>query len=242
MPRIDFLALLAGVLALGLAGCASSGSGVGGAPGLEVVSGDGMPVPTISDLGANERPYRVGPFDVLTIDVFGSEELSNRDIQIDASGRITFPLVGTMEVSGLTPGEVGALLADRFRGRYIRDPQVTVNLKQIVSQTVTVSGEVKRAGVYPIVGKMTLVKAIASAEGWTDFSQKGEVVVLRTVGGQDYAALYDMRAIERGRYQDPEIYANDTIVVGKSESRRIFRDILTASPLIAPVFLLLRNN
>ena len=160
------------------------------------------------------------------------------DVAGDASGGFAWAPMGPAKHGILD----GALLADRFRGRYIRDPQVTVNLKQIVSQTVTVSGEVKRAGVYPIVGKMTLVKAIASAEGWTDFSQKGEVVVLRTVGGQDYAALYDMRAIERGRYQDPEIYANDTIVVGKSESRRIFRDILTASPLIAPVFLLLRNN
>ena len=238
-------ALISNLVCLGviLGGCASSSPSIGGAFGLEVVQGDALPKPTIADLSADERPYRVGPFDILTIDVFGSEELSKKEVQVDASGRITFPLIGTIEVAGKTPGEVGGQMANLFRGRYIYDPQVTVNLKEIVSQTVTISGEVKKAGVYPIVGRMTLITAIASAEGWTEFSKKGEVVVLRTVGGRDFAALYDVRAIEKGRYGDPEIFANDIVVVGESRSRRIFRDFLTASPLLAPVVLLLdRNN
>ncbi|WFL78727.1 polysaccharide export protein [Altererythrobacter arenosus] len=228
--------------ALLLSACASSSVNIGGAPGLQVVEGEALPEPTIADLSANERPYRVGPFDVLNIDVFGSEELSKKEVQVDASGRITFPLIGTLEVAGKTPGEVGELMADRFRGRLIRDPQITVNLKEIVSQTVTISGEVKKAGVYPIVGRMTLLTAIASAEGWTEFSKKGEVVVLRTVGGKDYAALYDVRAIEKGQYSDPDIHARDIVVVGNSNSRRIFRDFLAATPLLAPVVLLLDSN
>ena len=227
---------------LALSGCASSGPEIGGAPGLQVVEGTSLPEPQIADLSANERPYRVGPFDVLTIDVFGSEELSKKEVQVDASGRITFPLIGTIEVAGKTPGEVGGLMADRFRGRYIRDPQITVNLKEIFSQRVTITGEVEKAGVYPIVGKMTLLTAIASAEGWTEFSKKGEVVVLRTVGGNDYAALYDVRAIEKGRYPDPEIYANDVVVVGYSNSRSMFKDFLSATPLLAPVVLLLDSG
>lgn len=229
--------------ALALAGCASSSGDIGGAPGLEVVQGEALPEPQVADLSANERPYRVGPFDILMIDVFGSKELSEKEVQVDASGRITFPLIGTLEVAGKTPGEVSGLMADRFRGRYIHDPQVSVNLKEIFSQRVTITGEVKKAGVYPIVGRMTLMTAIASAEGWTEFSKKGEVVVLRTVGGQDYAALYDVRAIEKGRYSDPEVFANDVVVVGNSNSRRIFKDFLAATPLLAPVVLLLdRNN
>lgn len=243
MPRRNSLAPYSICLALLLAGCASSSPEIGGAPGLEVVEGNALPEPTVADLAANERPYRVGPFDILTIDVFGSEELSKKEVQVDASGRMTFPLIGTLEVAGRTPGEVGDLMADRLRGRYIHDPQVTVNLKEIVSQTVTISGEVKKAGVYPIVGRMTLMTAIASAEGWTEFSKKGEVVVLRTVEGQDYAALYDVRAIERGAYADPEIFASDVVVVGDSTSRRMFKDFLAATPLLAPVILLLdRRN
>ncbi len=225
--------------ALSVSGCASTGSKIGGAPGLEVVESNALPVPTVADLAADERPYRVGPFDVLNIDVYGSEELSKREIQVDASGRITFPLIGTIEVAGRTPGEVSELMADRFRGRFIRNPQITVNLKEIFSQQVTISGEVKKAGVYPIVGKMTLLTAIASAEGWTELSKKGEVVVLRTVGDRDYAALYDVRAIERGRYADPEIYANDIVIVGSSEGRKILRDGLQLTAGLAPLIFIL---
>jgi polysaccharide export outer membrane protein len=225
--------------ALSVSGCASTGSKIGGAPGLEVVESNALPVPTVADLAADERPYRVGPFDVLNIDVYGSEELSKREIQVDASGRITFPLIGTIEVAGRTPGEVSELMADSFRGRFIRNPQITVNLKEIFSQQVTISGEVKKAGVYPIVGKMTLLTAIASAEGWTELSKKGEVVVLRTVGDRDYAALYDVRAIERGRYADPEIYANDIVIVGSSEGRKILRDGLQLTAGLAPLIFIL---
>ena len=131
-------------------------------------------------------------------------------------------------------------MQDRFRGRFIRDPQITVNLKEIVSQTVTIGGEVKKPGVYPIVGEMTLMTAIASAEGWTDIANKGEVVVFRRVAGKEYAAIYNVKAIERGRYADPEIYASDVVMVGDSQSRKIWKDVLMASPLIAPVIYLMR--
>ena len=213
--------------------CASAADGEQRA-GLQMISADELPAPTLADLQASVRPYRVGPFDKLTIDVFGSAELSNKEVQVDASGRITFPLVGTVEVAGKTPGEVSVALQDLFRGRFIKDPQVSVNLKEIVSQTVTIGGEVKKPGVYPIVGKMTLMTAIASAEGWTDISSRGAVAVFRTVGGKDYAALYNVKAIQKGNYPDPEIYASDVVMVGDSQGRKIWKDFLGASPLLAP--------
>lgn len=228
--------------ALMLTACAGGGGSYGGAPALTMLPGDELPAPELADLQASNRPYRVGPFDKLTIDVFGSEELSAKEVQVDASGRITFPLIGTLEVAGNTPGEIGAAMEERFRGRFIRDPQVTVNLKEIVSQTVTIGGEVKKPGVYPIVGKMTLMTAIASAEGWTDIANKGEVVVFRTVAGKEYAAIYNVKAIERGRYADPEVFASDVVMIGDSQGRKIWKDVLGASPLIAPVIYLLGRN
>lgn len=229
------------VAALLLAGCAGGG-GYGGAPGLTMLPSDEMPAPMLEDVQASNRPYRVGPFDKLAIDVFGSEELSGKEVQVDASGRITYPLIGTVEVAGKTPGEIGTLMEERFRGRFIREPQITVNLKEIVSQTVTIGGEVKKPGVYPIVGKMTLMTAIASAEGWTDVANKGEVVVFRTVAGKEYAAIYNVKAIEKGRYRDPEIYASDVVMIGDSQARKIWKDILGASPLLAPVIYMLNRN
>lgn len=234
--RILFAAILS---CLALAGCAGAGS-YGGAPNLTMLSAQELPAPTLQDLEASSRPYRVGPFDKLTIDVFGSEELSKKEVQVDASGRITFPLIGTVEVAGKTPGDIGMMMQDRFRGRFIRDPQISVNLKEIVSQTVTIGGEVKKPGVYPIVGEMTLMTAIASAEGWTDIANKGEVVVFRKVGGKEYAAIYNVKAIEKGRYADPDIYASDVVMVGDSQARKIWKDVLMASPLLAPIIYLVR--
>lgn len=232
--------LFAAILScIALTACAGSGN-FGGAADLTMLPGAKLPPPTLDDLEASSRPYRVGPFDKLTIDVFGSEELSKKEVQVDASGRITFPLIGTVEVAGKTPGEISDTMQERFRGRFIRDPQITVNLKEIVSQTVTIGGEVKKPGVYPIVGEMTLMTAIASAEGWTDIASKGEVVVFRKVAGKEYAAIYNVKAIERGRYADPEIYASDVVMVGDSQSRKIWKDVLMASPLIAPVIYLFR--
>lgn len=233
MGRKTSLALAC--LCLAVSACAGSRAGFGGAPNLSLIEQTALPEPGLADLRASERPYRVGPFDKLTIDVFGSEELSGREIQVDASGRITFPLISTIEVAGKTPGEIGAEMEDRFRGRFIKNPQVTVNLKEIVSQTLTIGGEVKKPGVYPIVGRMTLMTAIASAEGWTEVSDKGNVVVFRTVGGRDYAAVYNLKAIERGNYPDPEIFANDIVMVGDSEARKLWKDFLSTSPLLAPL-------
>lgn len=224
-----------------LSGCASS-EPLGGASNLTVVQADALPAPAVADLAASERPYRVGPFDKLTIDVFGSKELSEQEIQVDASGRMSFPLVGTVAVAGKTPGEIEEILEGLFRGRFIKNPQVTVNLKEIISQTVTIGGEVKEPGVYPVVGRMTLMRAVATAKGTTEFSKKDEVIIFRMINGSEYAALYDMRAIQQGNYADPEIYANDVVMVGDSQARRIFKDFLTASPLIAPLFYLLNNN
>ena len=236
-----FKSLGIGLSLLLLPVCASAADGEQRA-GLQMISADELPAPTLADLQASARPYRVGPFDKLTIDVFGSAELSDKEVQVDASGRITFPLVGTVEVAGKTPGEVSIALQDLFRGRFIKDPQISVNLKEIVSQTVTIGGEVKKPGVYPIVGKMTLMTAIASAEGWTDISSRGAVAVFRTVGGKDYAALYNVKAIQKGTYPDPYIFASDVVMVGDSQGRKIWKDFLSATPLLAPLVYVLTNS
>jgi len=235
------LALACAVASLGLAGCAGS-SHVGGAQGLSLTTREALPTPSLQDLGASDRPYRVGPFDRLIVDVFGSEALSKQEIQVDASGRMSFPLIGTVEVAGKTPGEIEETMEKLLaQGRFVRHPQVTVNLKEIVSQTVTIGGEVREPGVYPVLGRMTLMRGIARAKGVTEFSKKSEVLVFRTVGGQDYAAIYDIGAIQRGVYGDPEIFANDVVMVGDSQARRLFRDFMQTTPLLAPLILLFRN-
>lgn len=230
--------------ALVCAACTTGGNvQIGGAANLTMVQSDSLPLPTAADYAASPRPFIIGPYDMLSIDVFGNEDLRLEEIQVDAGGRITFPLIGTVDVAGKTPGEAARMMEALLKGRYLRNPQVTVNLKETASQVVAISGEIKKPGIYPIVGDMTLLKAIARAEGWTEFSKKREVLVFRKVGGQQYAALYDAKAIERGQYADPELYPNDTVVVGDSQARRNMKDLFTVvPPIVGPLIFLLGNN
>ena len=225
--------LVTALCGLLLSGCAGGQPKLGGDPGLKVVGLEELPAPDRMDLSAASRAYYVGPFDKLTIDVFGIQELSQREVRVDSAGRISFPLAGVLDVSGRTPGEIEVLLAGRLRANYVRNPQVTVNLKETVSQVITIEGQVDKPGLYPVVGRMSLMRAIATAQGTTEFSKLDDVVIFRTVQGQRLAALYDLNAIRHGTYADPEVFANDVVMVGDSSSRRFFKDFLTTFSLVS---------
>jgi polysaccharide biosynthesis/export protein len=89
---------------------------------------------------------------------------------------------------------------------------------------------------------MTLVRAVATAEGTAEFAKLDDVVIFRTVKGQQLAALYNLKAIRRGSYADPEVFANDVVVVGDSQAKRLFKDALQVLPLLTtPLIILLQN-
>lgn len=187
----------------------------------------------------SSRPYLIGPFDKLKIAVFGIEDLT-QEVQADASGRISVPLAGVIEASGKTPFELAEVIRERLQGRYVRNPQVTVNLVETVSQVITVDGEVKEPGLYPVIGKMTLMRAVATAKGSSEFADLEQVVIFRKVGDREMAGIYDLRQIRRGAYADPEVYADDVVIVGSSQVRRLFKDALNIVPLITtPLTLIL---
>ena len=237
MRRLTWLVLMLFLLS----SCAGS-QALGGAKSVKVLTSTELPPPQRSDLIAQDRPYLIGPFDKLLIDVFGIDELSKKEVQTDASGRISFPLAGVVEAAGRTPAEVEDILEERLRKGFVRDPQVTVNLKETVSQVITVDGQVKEPGLYPVIGRMTLIRAVATAKGTAEFAKLDDVVVFRTVGGQQYAALYNLKSIRRGGYPDPEVFANDVVIVGDSKAKRLFKDALQVVPLLTtPLIILLRR-
>jgi polysaccharide export outer membrane protein len=191
-----------------------------------------LPAPMRGDLTAGDRPALIGPLDTIQVDVFTVPEL-NREIQVDASGRIAMPLAGTIDARGRTASELAAAIEKTLRARYVRNPEVTVNIKSSVSQVVTIDGQVIEPGLYPVTNQMTLLRAIASAKGLSEFAREDDVVVLRTVEGRRMAGLYNISEIRRGAYDDPAIYANDVILVGDSPQRRLFRDFVALAPLLA---------
>lgn len=228
------------LIAAALTGCAGREPLVSHARLTVLEGSQDLPPPKRNDLTAADRPALIGPLDTIQVDVFNVPEL-NREIQVDASGRIAMPLVGTLDARGRTAEELAGEIETALKARYVRNPDVTINIKSSVSQVVTVDGQVVEPGLYPVTNQMTLMRVIASAKGMTEFAREDDVVILRTVDNRKMAGLYNMSAIRRGAYDDPPVYANDVIVVGDSPQRRLFRDFVSLSPLIAaPLIALLQ--
>jgi polysaccharide export outer membrane protein len=191
-------------------------------------------------LGAPDSPepaadlsnYRLGPSDEIAVSVFGAPEL-DREGTIDAAGSFSMPLVGSVSAAGKTPQQFANAIQDKLRGRYLKNPSVTINVKEAKAQTVTIDGEVKMPGVYPVVGQMTLQQAVATARGATEAAAVDKVIVFRTVDGQKMAAMFNLKDIRSGRYPDPAIYGNDIVVVGENATRRFLRDFTGFVPALA---------
>lgn len=228
--------LLAGCL-LALGGCSSDK--LVGRPDLVTVSQGEMPAPTRQDQVSQQRPYYIGPNDRLSISVYGIREL-DQTVQADGNGKISVGLIGSVDATGKTPSELASELEQRFR-IYVRQPKVTVNVEQ-VSQIITVEGEVQEPGLYPVAGRLTLLRSVALAKGLTAYANTNYVVVFRTVNGRKMAALYDLRAIRQGIYDDPEVYANDVVSIGESRSARIFQLVSQSSGLLAAPLVALLNR
>ena len=185
---------------------------------------------TPADAGAD---YRIGALDSVSISVFQEPELSTATpIQVDASGDISLPLVGRVRAAGKTGTELSAEIANKLGERYLVDPQVSVAVAGSVSQKVTVQGEVAEPGVYDIKGPTTLLEALSLAKGETRVAALNEVVVFRTIDGQRYGGVFDVESIRSGAATDPKVIGNDVIIVGVSRGKSIWRDVVSAAPVL----------
>jgi polysaccharide export outer membrane protein len=120
--------------------------------------------------------YQIGPSDILKVTVYGHEDLT-QTVLVQPDGTFTFPLVGRVKGSDMTPAELEKKIAILLARGFIRSPQVTVVVQEYRSKTVYVVGEVARPGPYPLAGRTTLVEVLAKA-GPTP-NAGAEVVVVR---------------------------------------------------------------
>ena len=132
---------------------------------------------------APEGDYEIGAGDVLEINVFGNDDLS-RVPTVQTNGAISFPLLGEVQVAGLTIAEVKRKITNLLEKDYLKNPQVEVKVKDYQSQYVSVVGEVNNPGRKPIRGRMRLLDALLESGGFRA-SSSGEVMITRTDGGFD---------------------------------------------------------
>lgn len=225
MIRALVLAVVAG---LTLVACTGGGSGQM-ADGALYGQALPPPDPTRAVVGAEE--YRVGPMDTLDVSVYQAPDVS-RIVQVDAAGQIGMPIIGAVPVAGKTVNEIRDELTVRLKARYLRSPEVTVSVKEFASQKVTVDGSVGQPGVYPLIGKTTLIQAVAMARGLNREANEKKVAVFRTVNNQRMVAVFDLNEIRTGKMADPQIFANDVVFVDRSGGKTLWRDVISAVPLI----------
>jgi len=129
--------------------------------------------PSVSAVSAQE--YRIGPEDVLSINVFEAQEL-NREVRVSAGGEISLPLLGSVRAAGLTPHELESVLQELLHRTYMKDPHVSVFVREMQSHAVSVMGAVKRPGVFQIRGSKSLLEVLSLAEGLAE--DAGETVII----------------------------------------------------------------
>lgn len=175
--------------------------------------------------------YLITPGDMVSLTVFGEPDLTLEKLPVDDAGFIQVPLIGPMKVASLTPANASALIAQRLGARFLRNPNVTLNVVEQTGQVVTVEGQVMKAGSYPVDNQTTLLGAIALAQSPTRIAKLDEVVVFRTINNQRMAARFDVSRIRSGRDPDPQILGGDVVVVGFSQGKSAYQDLLRAAPI-----------
>lgn len=160
----------------------------------------------LSAAGAqNPAEYKIGAGDLLSITVFGEEDLSLKQIRVSGSGAISVPLLGEVTVSGLTSAETENLIKKMLMDGYLRNPEVTVAIFQY--RMFYVHGEVKKPGGYPYVEGLTVERAIALAGGLTHRASERKIRLQKEKSAKGEVEKAEMNAL---------VSPGDIIMVGES--------------------------
>jgi polysaccharide export outer membrane protein len=159
------------------------------------------------------KDYVIGADDVLDVSVWKEQELT-RTLQVRPDGKISMPLLGDVQAAGLTPSQLSQNVSERLK-KYLTAPQVTIILTQINSQRVYVTGEVTRPGAYPVLPGMTILQAITSAGGLTQFANGKKIFLMRDENHIQTKYPFSYKEVLDGRKAEENlpVKAGDTIVV-----------------------------
>jgi len=159
------------------------------------------------------KGFVIGPEDVLAIHFWRDQDMSG-DVVVRPDGMITLPLVGDVRAAGLSP-ELLKDAIEKAASRLITEPNVTVAVKEINSLKVFITGEVGKPGPYALTGPRTVMQLIAVAGGVLEYADKDNIVVLRTVNGQQKSYKFRYSDVSRGKglEQNIELQPGDTVVV-----------------------------
>jgi polysaccharide biosynthesis/export protein len=172
------------------------------------------------------KDYRLSPNDLMEVEIFEMDNLK-RTVRVNAAGAISLPLIGHLVVGGLTPQEAEQLIAARYSEKYLQNPQVSIFIKEFTTDRITIEGAVGHPGIFPLTGRLTLLRALAMAGGFGPIADTAKVMVYRVNDQQvRESAVYDVEKIRAGKADDPPIQGDDLIVVQRDSTRVLLKDSL----------------
>jgi polysaccharide export outer membrane protein len=161
------------------------------------------------DLAPEER---LGIDDVFEVRVFAEPDLSGT-YRISADGTVDYPFVGRISVIGMRSGDVQELIATKLKDGYLKNPQVSLMIKEWNSRKVSVIGQVQKPGSVAYFPNMTIVDAIAAAGGFTGIASKNAVTLRREIKGSVESRMCPVAEISEGRAPNVVLRPGDILVV-----------------------------
>jgi polysaccharide export outer membrane protein len=181
-----------------------------------VANPDSTATPNVpSGPSISPQEIAIGGGDLLNISVYGASDLT-QEVRVSPMGDIYLPLIGHVQVGGLTAEQAQAIIEGRYRdGHFINDPHVTVFIKEYATQGVTVMGEVAHPGVYPLLGARRLFDLLAAAGSVTEKAANRATITHRNQPDQPVTVTISKDPAESAR-SNVEVLPGDTIVVPKA--------------------------
>ena len=181
---------------------------------LGAVACGGRPLPPSGSVRAVELlpEERLGIDDVFEVRVFAESDLSG-SYRISADGTIDFPLIGRLSVIGMRSGDVQEVITTKLKDGYLKNPQVSLMVKEWNSRKVSVMGCVAKPGAVAYFPNMTIVDAIVAAGGFTGIAQKNAVTLRRESQGSVESRNYPVADISEGRAPNVLLQPGDILVV-----------------------------
>jgi polysaccharide export outer membrane protein len=155
--------------------------------------------------------FRIGPADVLDVQVWKNAELS-RVVPVRPDGMISLPLVNDIRAAGLTPIELRQQITQKL-AEFVPSPEVSVIVREVHSVKVSVVGAVRMPGHYEVNSSATVLDLIARAQGLTEFADRGRIVVLRQNGKATTRIPFNYRRVADGDEQDNFVVQPGDIIV-----------------------------
>ncbi|HYG98829.1 MAG TPA: polysaccharide biosynthesis/export family protein [Terriglobales bacterium] len=178
-----------------------------------------------------QTDIRIGTGDLLQIKVFGVPELSE-DVRVSGSGDVGMPLIGNLHLGGLTTDEASNLLESKLKeGGFLKNPEVSVFIKEYATQGVSVLGEVQKPGVYQILGPRTLFDVLSLAGGTTTRAGRNVSITHRDRPGEPVTVALSSDAAESVSANVP-VMPGDTVVVSKAGVVYVVGDVAKPSGFV----------